>query len=93
MLLIFKTALLQLSCIIIFAFIYYFNNIHFEYNEKEPRRDKFIDFLLLSTTIQASIGFSGINPITDLGKFIVIIHQMLVTFFHILTIYVLKFYF
>ena len=93
MLLIIKTALLQVSCIIIFAFIYYFNNIHFEYNVQEPKRDKLLDFILLSTTIQASIGFSGINPITDLGKFIVIIHQLLVTFFHILTMYTFKYYF
>jgi hypothetical protein len=85
-----KTAFFQLICIIIFTFLYKHFDKDFDYGEKHVN-DSWIDYLLLSTTIQCSIGISGLNPVTNLGKILLIFHQFIVLYLHIITIYILNF--
>lgn len=85
-----KTAFFQFICIIIFTFIYKCFDKDFDYG-KSHEPDSYIDYLLLSTTIQCSIGISGLNPVTSLGKILLIFHQFIVLYLHIITIYILNF--
>jgi hypothetical protein len=85
-----KTACYQIISIAFFAMIYNIFSDHFNYDDPS-QIDKRLDYLLLSTTIQCSIGVSGLNPTSDLGKIILILHQLTVLFIHIITIYILKF--
>jgi hypothetical protein len=87
---VFKTACFQILCILFFTGVYNVFSEHFDF-EDGKNTDKRIDYLLLSTTVQCSIGISGLNPTSNLGKIILIIHQLTVLFLHIITIYILKF--
>jgi hypothetical protein len=87
---VFKTACFQILCILFFTCVYNIFNKHFDFEDGQ-NTDKRIDYLLLSTTIQCSIGISGLNPTSNLGKIILIIHQLTVLFMHIITIYILRF--
>jgi len=87
---VFTTACFQILCILFFTGVYNVFSEHFDF-EDGKNTDKRIDYLLLSTTVQCSIGISGLNPTSNLGKIILIIHQLTVLFLHIITIYILKF--
>jgi hypothetical protein len=56
--------------------------------EKEEDKDQLIDYLLLSTTIQAGVGVSDIYPISYYGKVVMIIQQLVMICTHVFTIYV-----
>jgi hypothetical protein len=49
---------------------------------------EFIDFLFLSTTIQAGVGYSEIYPMDDTAKLFMIIQQLLMISTNIFTIYI-----
>lgn len=84
--LVIRTFLFHLLCILIFALIY--SNNSEEFHVEEKYRKNFIDFLLLSTTIQAGVGISNLFPLTHYSKIIVIIQQMLMLFTHVITLYI-----
>jgi hypothetical protein len=66
--------------------LYY--NFSNEYNDNTDNNDSFLDFLLLSTTIQAGVGISGLYPINDIGKIMMILQQIILLSSHIITLYV-----
>jgi hypothetical protein len=66
--------------------LYY--NFSNEYNDNTYNNDSFLDFLLLSTTIQAGVGISGLYPINDIGKIMMILQQIILLSSHIITLYV-----
>lgn len=88
--LVIRTALFHVLCIISFALIYLYLSEHFQSNngDKNVRYNKLIDFLLLSTTIQAGVGISDFYPISFYGKIVVIIQQLLLIFTHLITLYI-----
>jgi hypothetical protein len=89
---VFKVACFQLASILFFTLVYHHFDRHFDFDPvQNTANEKLIDDLLLSTTIQCSIGISGLNPISTFGKFILIFHQLTVLFIHIITIYILNF--
>jgi hypothetical protein len=47
-----------------------------------------IDYLLLSTTIQAGVGVSDIYPVSYHGKIVMIIQQLMMICTHVFTIYI-----
>jgi hypothetical protein len=81
-----RTFLFHVFCIILFALIY--SNISEDFQNVKQNRKGFIDFLLLSTTIQAGVGMSELHPLSYYGKVIVIIQQMLMLFTHVITLYI-----
>lgn len=82
---VFRTFLFHILCIIIFAFLYsYFKESYIDKNNK----DTFLDFLLLSTTIQAGVGITNIHPINFYGKIVMILQQLIMLMTHIFTIYI-----
>lgn len=84
--LVIRTVIFHILCILVFALIY--SNISEEFHVTEEHRKSFIDFLLLSTTIQAGVGISELYPLSYSSKIVVIIQQMLMLFTHVITLYI-----
>ena len=81
-----RTVCFHFLCILIFGIIYY--NIQYQFQHKdEQRRKSILDYILLSTTIQAGVGFSDIYPITSISKSIMILQQILMIMTHVFTLY------
>lgn len=88
--LVIRTVLFHFLVIIVFAYIYFGIANEFESSiyKHVQKYNSFIDYLLLSTTIQAGIGMSDLFPITIYGKTIMIIQQFIVLLTHVITLYV-----
>ena len=93
-----RTLVFHFICIIIFAFLYKHLAIYFDHDKSKPNINKninknidgeqMIDYLLLSVTIQAGIGFSDLYPISHLSKLVLMIHQFIVISTHVFTLYI-----
>jgi hypothetical protein len=83
---VFRIVFFHLTCIIIFATLYYNFKSDFD-DENLVKHETIIDFILLSTTIQASVGISGIYPVTNMGKLLMILQQLIMISTHVFTIY------
>jgi hypothetical protein len=81
-----RTVCFHLLCILIFGIIYYNIQYQFQYNGKEERKS-LLDYILLSTTIQAGVGFSHIYPNTNISKSIMILQQIMMIMTHVFTLY------
>ena len=81
-----RTVLFHFLCILIFGIIYYNIQYQFQYNGKEERKS-LLDYILLSTTIQAGVGFSHIYPNTNISKSIMILQQIMMIMTHVFTLY------
>ena len=88
--LVLRTLVFHILCIIIFAYLYSHLSIHFDHDK--TRRSivdvSLVDYLTLSVTIQAGIGFSDLYPVSHLGKLILMIHQFIVISTHVFTLYI-----
>ena len=80
-----RTFIFHILCIITFALIYF--NISEEFSIIEKDKNTFVDFLLLSTTIQAGVGITDLYPSSYYSKVLVIIQQILMLLTNIITIY------
>ena len=85
-----RTVLFHFLCIFSFATIYLYLSEHFQSDKEEEnvRYKSFIDYLLLSTTIQAGVGISDLYPVSFYGKIVVIVQQFLLIFTHLITLYI-----
>jgi hypothetical protein len=88
--LVIRTLIFHLFCIIVFAYLYLYLSDHFhgDNEEKNKRYSSYLDFFLLSTTIQAGVGISDLFPISNYSKIAVIIQQFLMLMTHIITLYI-----
>lgn len=81
-----RTVLFHFLCIIFFGILYlYFKD---DFVEKKDVNKGLIDYLLLSTTIQAGVGISDIYPTSFYGKITMIIQQFVMISTHVFTIYI-----
>ena len=90
--LVLRTLVFHMLCIILFAFVYKYLSTNFDndkgkYNDNNNNNDM-IDYFLLSVTIQAGIGISGLYPISYLSKLALILHQFIVISTHVFTLYI-----
>lgn len=85
--LVLRTLLFHLICIITFGIIYWMlaRDFTFISNKTNP---KLIDCLFLSTTIQAGVGLSDLNPDTVLTKLILMIQQFIMISTNIFLLYI-----
>jgi hypothetical protein len=92
-----RTVVFHIVCIIIFASIYSsyshdFKSLDSElYNKKSNKYDEkrnFLDFILLSTTIQAGVGMSEFFPSSPFTKITMIIQQFIMISTHVFTLYI-----
>lgn len=87
--LVLRSFIFHILCIITFTYLYLYLSEHFQNGKKKNMEyNSFIDFFLLSTTIQAGVGISNLLPISYYGKLAVIIQQIIMLFTHIITLYV-----
>ncbi len=88
--LVIRTLIFHLFCIIIFAYLYLYMEDQFElsFKTKKQENKSFLDYFLLSTTIQAGVGYSDMYPVSYYSKFAVIVQQFLMMMTHIITLYV-----
>jgi len=84
--LVFRTFIFHIFSIFVFAFIYL--NLSDDFHFIEKSKKTFIDFFLLSTTIQAGVGVTPLQPASYYSKIAVILQQMLMLLTHIMTIYI-----
>lgn len=84
--LVIRTFIFHLLCIIIFALLYLLFSE--DLNTNEDNKKTFLDFLLLSTTIQAGVGISSLYPISYYTKIIFIIQQLMMLLTHVITLYI-----
>lgn len=84
--LIIRSFLFHILSIIVFSIIY----IQIPYEFHMPTKDSTsnIDFILLSTTVQAGVGLSETYPITFRSKLFIIIQQLFLLLTHIFTVYI-----
>lgn len=80
-----RTFFFHILCIIIFGLLYYYFREDFKTHVKEDFT--VLDYLFLSTTIQAGVGLTDIYPIGFYGKLIMIIQQLVMIMTHVFTIY------
>jgi hypothetical protein len=85
---VFRTVIFHVSCIIGFGILYFY--LKDDFTEKEDVQLEIIDYLLLSTTIQAGVGISELYPTSFYGKVAMIIQQLIMLSTHIFTIYILN---
>ena len=83
---VFRTVCFHLLCIIVFSFLYFHNKDGFQ--SLANKNVSYLDYFLLSTTIQAGVGISNIYPITSYGKIIMIVQQIIMIMTHVFTLYV-----
>ena len=81
-----RTVIFHFLCILIFSYFYFNFEDHFQSQSKHEFTT--IDYILLSTTIQAGVGISDIYPITFYGKMIMILQQIIMIMTHIFTLYI-----
>ena len=81
-----RTVFFHFLCIIIFGILYFY--LKEDFSEKEKVKKEMIDYVLLSTTIQAGVGVSELYPTTFYGKLTMIIQQIIMICTHVFTIYV-----
>ena len=81
-----RTVFFHFLCILVFGVFYYNFQNEFQHIVSHERRT-FLDYILLSTTIQASVGISDIYPITNIGKIMMILQQIIMIMTHVFTLY------
>ena len=81
-----RTVFFHFLCILVFATFYYNFKDHFHHQFRD--NFDFLDYFLLSTTIQAGVGISDIYPLSFYGKIIMIMQQFIMIMTHVFTIYV-----
>lgn len=82
-----RTVLFHFLCILVFAIFYYRFKNDFKLKEKKEEFT-LLDYVLLSTTIQAGVGITDIYPISFYGKILMISQQLIMIMTHIITLYI-----
>lgn len=94
--LVIRTFVFHTICILLFSFVYFYFAEDFtalsdtsSNNGSGPKkRNTYIDFLLLSTTVQCGVGISDLVPTNILGKFWLIFQQYIMLLTHVITLYI-----
>lgn len=89
MIAVFKTFIFQICCIFLFSLLYWMNSDEFERNfpENKKYKKKYLDHLLDAVTVQASVGYTSLHPITPRAKMLVILQHFLMLSANILILY------
>jgi len=93
--LVFRTVVFHITCILMFALLYSnfsdsaYEQLGSEDSNQKTKKRTFLDYLLFSTSIQASIGIAEFFPHTTITKLILITQQLVVISTHVFTIYIL----
>lgn len=83
-----RTVLFHLLCILAFSFLYFNLKDSFKVNNNEKQELTLIDYLFLSTTVQAGVGLSDIYPVTFYSKLAMIVQQVVMLCIHVFMVYI-----
>jgi hypothetical protein len=78
--------MMHICTIVFFSWIYFVFKSHFV-NTLSHTEVRYMDCIGLSATIQAGVGLTSISPTTLLGKMIVLVQQLMMIGFVLLTFY------
>jgi len=81
-----RTVFFHFLCILVFAIFYY--NLKKDFVSKIGENKNVLDYLFLSTTIQAGVGMSDIYPTSFYSKLLMICQQLIMIMTHVFTLYV-----
>lgn len=82
-----KAVIFSFLCIIIFGFLYEsMGDKHF-HNERKNNMS-LIDYLFLSTTIQAGVGLSDVYPNSNIAKILMIFQQFIMISANVFILYI-----
>ena len=81
-----RTVFFHFLCILVFAIFYY--NFKKDFVSNIGENKNMLDYLFLSTTIQAGVGMSDIYPISFYGKLLMISQQLIMIMTHVFTLYI-----
>ena len=86
---VFQTFLFQLVCIILFGSLYWAFRDDFTLNIKDGKKTSLsiLDCFYTSVTVQASVGYSILNPETNDAVLILMTQQLIMIFSNILILY------
>ena len=84
----FRTLAFHILCIIGFTLLYKVLSKQFATNKDKHSYNSLLDFLLLSTTVQAGVGITELYPVTDISKIAMIVQQLLMLSTHLFTLYI-----
>lgn len=84
--LIIRSFLFHVLCIGVFGFIYYSIDEDFIHSHKENTATIY-DYLLLSTALQAGVGFVELYPSNVIGKLVIMLQLIMMLGTHIITLY------
>ena len=89
-----NTLLFQLGCVILFGYIYWICIDDFVVastsntsNTSKKNIGELIDCFYTSITIQAGVGYNGLDPINDRGKLLLMVQQFLMICSNVLIFY------
>jgi|LauGreDrversion4_2_1035121.scaffolds.fasta_scaffold01521_2 hypothetical protein len=86
--LVLRTLFFHFLCICLFAVVYWSVKNEFHYVIHENHKFTIIDFILLSTTVQAGVGFSSITPISSFSKLLMILQQFIMISTNVFLLYI-----
>jgi hypothetical protein len=81
-----RTLIFHFFCILMFSLLYM--NIADEMVSQDKSPINYLDCLLLSTSLQAGIGFTTLSAQGSIGKLIVILQEVLLISTHAITLYI-----
>jgi hypothetical protein len=86
-----NTLLFQLGCVLLFSYLYwkYIDDfVPAVTNDKNKKiRGNLIDCFYTSITIQAGVGYKGLDPITDRAKMLLMVQQFVMICANVLIFY------
>jgi len=86
-----QTVAFQLTCVLIFGYLYWIYIDDFVpatiSNQKKEKKGNLIDCFYTSVTIQAGVGYNGLDPITNRAKLILMLQQFIMICANVLIFY------
>ena len=96
-----NTLIFQLSCVVLFSYLYWIYIDDFvpatTSNKNKQTKGGFIDCFYTSITIQAGVGYNGLDPISNTAKMLLMAQQFVmicanVIIFYLVSIHLLNLY-
>jgi len=86
-----NTVLFQLSCVVLFSYLYWIYIDDFvpatTSNKNKKTKGEFIDCFYTSITIQAGVGYNGLDPISDTAKMLLMTQQFVMICANVIIFY------
>ena len=89
-----NTVIFQLSCVVFFSYLYWIYIDDFvpanTNNKNKKQIGEFIDCVYTSITIQAGVGYNGLDPISDTAKMLLMAQQFVMICANVIIFYLVS---